>query len=241
MLTACPARSGRVGPVWGEHGNDCSHHLARGGRRDRCRRRRRARSRPPRLPADGALPDAAARSAAGPRPRRRTVRRQYGPPRAGRPVPRPPYGRRQYGPPRPGRPRYPPPGRPRRRGCRATRVIPGMLRPRPKSNTGPLVATIVVAVLVVSAGMIGFLALNDRGNHVADTGYDEPGDATSSETSTTTDTTTTDRPTPRHDDHRRAGHRPPRTPRPRPRRPARSRCTSWATTPCSPATSARRR
>jgi predicted metalloprotease len=65
-----------------------------------------------------------------------------------------------------------------------------MQRPRPKSNTGPLVATIVVAVLVVSAGLIGFLALNDRGNHVADTGYDEPA-ATSSETSTTTETTTT--------------------------------------------------
>jgi uncharacterized protein len=66
---------------------------------------------------------------------------------------------------------------------------PGMLRPRPKSNTGPLVATIIVAVLVVSAGLVGFLALNDRGNHVADTNYDEP--ATTSEPSTQDTTTTT--------------------------------------------------
>jgi uncharacterized protein len=65
-----------------------------------------------------------------------------------------------------------------------------MQRPRPKSNTGPLVATIIVAVLVVSAGMIGFLALNDSGNHVADTGYDEPV-ATNSETTTSRDTITT--------------------------------------------------
>jgi predicted metalloprotease len=65
-----------------------------------------------------------------------------------------------------------------------------MLRPRPKSNTGPLVATIIVAVLVVSAGMVGFLALKDRGNHVADTGYDDPATTTSSETSTSTGTTT---------------------------------------------------
>jgi predicted metalloprotease len=85
-----------------------------------------------------------------------------------------------------------------------------MLRPRPKSNTGPLVATIVVAVLVVSAGLVGILALNDRGDHVADTGYAEPA-ATSSETGTTSETadtttsdvpltTTTDEPAPTTDD-----------------------------------------
>jgi hypothetical protein len=66
-----------------------------------------------------------------------------------------------------------------------------MPRPRPKSNTGPLVATILVAVLVVSAGLIGFLALNKSGDHVADTGYDAPATTSGSESSTTTETTTT--------------------------------------------------
>lgn len=68
-----------------------------------------------------------------------------------------------------------------------------MLQPRPKSNTGPLVATIIVAVLVVSVGMLGLVGLQDRGSRVADTGYDEPA-ATTAESTTTTVTTTTDTP-----------------------------------------------
>jgi uncharacterized protein len=81
-----------------------------------------------------------------------------------------------------------------------------VLAPRPKSNTGPLLATIVVAVLVVTVGMIGVLALSDRGSHVADTGYDGPA-ATGAETGTPSDpatasdtpVTTTDAPAPTAD------------------------------------------
>lgn len=75
------------------------------------------------------------------------------------------------------------------------------MRPRPKSNSGPLLATVLVAVLVVTVGMIGFLSLNDRKDPVADVGYDTPGTTTTTFTTTTrssepTTTTTTDDPPP---------------------------------------------
>lgn len=66
-----------------------------------------------------------------------------------------------------------------------------MLQPRPKSNSGPLLATVLVAVLVVSVGMIGVLSLSDRKDPVADVGYDEPAVTTTEATTTTTTTTTT--------------------------------------------------
>ncbi|MPZ86294.1 MAG: metallopeptidase [Actinophytocola sp.] len=123
------------------------------------------------------------------------------------PAGRPPGG---YGPPSgPYRgpqtfpPGYPPPGSTTPPWLQGYPGHPGMLRPRPKSNTGPLVATILVAVLVVGAGLIGFLALNDRGDHVADTGYDEPATTGSNESGTTTETsteTTSDDPTTTTDD-----------------------------------------
>ncbi|GAB3446797.1 neutral zinc metallopeptidase [Actinophytocola sediminis] len=56
----------------------------------------------------------------------------------------------------------------------------------------------LVAVLLVTVGMIGFLSLNDRETPVADVGYDEPAtttaDQTSSSTTTTTTTTTEEQP-----------------------------------------------
>jgi predicted metalloprotease len=114
-----------------------------------------------------------------------------GPPHAGPGGPQFPPGYRP--------PAYPPPGAPP--GSTAPPWLqgypghPGMLRPRPRSNTGPLVATIIVAVLVVLAGLIGLAALSDRGNHVADTGYDEPpatiGETTATGTTTTGTTLTT--------------------------------------------------
>jgi uncharacterized protein len=48
------------------------------------------------------------------------------------------------------------------------------LRPRPSSNTGPLLATVLVAVLVVVVGAIGFIAADDHPTPVADVGYEEP-------------------------------------------------------------------
>jgi uncharacterized protein len=113
---------------------------------------------------------------------------QYPPPRYGPGMPPPGYG---Y-PPRPGPP-YPP-----------YPPYPGhqhLLRPRPKSNAGAIVATVIVAVLVGAVGLVGFLAMDDRGDHVADTGYgDSPTyssthasdpfpDSTDETTTTTRDTT----------------------------------------------------
>jgi predicted metalloprotease len=89
-----------------------------------------------------------------------------------------------------------------------------MLRPRQQSNTGALVATIIVAVLVGAVALVGILAMNDRGDHVADTGYDDsptysstyssdPYPTSTDETTTTTETSdetttedTTTEPTP---------------------------------------------
>jgi uncharacterized protein len=78
-----------------------------------------------------------------------------------------------------------------------------MLAPRRKSNTGALLATVIVAVLVGAVGIIGLVAANDSGgDSVADTGYDSPSytstyssdpfPTTTDETTTTTTTTTTE-------------------------------------------------
>jgi predicted metalloprotease len=73
---------------------------------------------------------------------------------------------------------------------------PHMLAPRRKSNSGAIVATIIVAVLVGVVGLVGLLALNDRGDSVADTGYDSqapsPTYTSDDPFSTTTDESTTD-------------------------------------------------
>jgi hypothetical protein len=72
-----------------------------------------------------------------------------------------------------------------------------LLQPRKTSNTGALVATIIVVVLLGSVATVGLLAMNDRGSSVADTGYDtDPTYSNSSDafptTTSTTTTTTTD-------------------------------------------------
>jgi predicted metalloprotease len=65
--------------------------------------------------------------------------------------------------------------------------------PPRKSNTGAIVATLVVVALVVAAGLIGVLAVGGKKHHVADTGYDYPAaePSTSDYTRTTTRRTTT--------------------------------------------------
>jgi predicted metalloprotease len=76
-----------------------------------------------------------------------------------------------------------------------------LLQPRRKSNTAALVGTLLVVVLLGAVALVGVIAMNDKGDSVADTGYgDEETTATttttysttSDETSTTTTTTTTD-------------------------------------------------
>lgn len=123
----------------------------------------------------------------------------------------PPYGQQpppQYGPP----PGFPPPGFPPPgpgfppgpghppQGPPPWLQYPGhqhLLHPRPKSNTGPLIATVLVAVLVVAVGTVGLLALNGKSDNVADTGYDSPSYTTTTSysdpfpTTTTSETTTT--------------------------------------------------
>jgi predicted metalloprotease len=65
---------------------------------------------------------------------------------------------------------------------------PGAFTPR-KSNTGAIVATVLVAVLLVAAGMVGVLTLTDKKkDRVADTNYDYP--ASTAEPTTTTERTT---------------------------------------------------
>src|SRR5207244_96406 len=72
---------------------------------------------------------------------------------------------------------------------------PGMFQPR-RSNTGAIVATILVALLVVGAGTVGFLALTSKKHHVADSRYDYPAATeTPSPTERRTTTTTTRRTT----------------------------------------------
>lgn len=65
--------------------------------------------------------------------------------------------------------------------------------PRRKSNTGAIVATVLVGVLVVAAGLIGVIAFTGKKDHVADTGYDYPETSSSSTSSEDTETTTTTR------------------------------------------------
>jgi predicted metalloprotease len=141
---------------------------------------------------------------------------RQGMPPQGPPPPPPGYGpphrpTAQFPPPRfgPGMPpqgpppgyRYPP-GPPRPPTTPPWLQYPGhqhMLAPRKKSNSGALVATIIVAVLVGAVGLVGILAMNDRGDHVADTGYggsptstysSDPFPTTTYETTTTTEATT---------------------------------------------------
>jgi len=54
-----------------------------------------------------------------------------------------------------------------------------------------MLATVLVGVLLVTVGMIGFLSLSDRRAPVADVGYEAPGTTTTEPTSTATTTTTT--------------------------------------------------
>ena len=68
---------------------------------------------------------------------------------------------------------------------------PGAFQPR-RSNTGAIVATVLVALLVVGAGTVGFLAITSKKHHVADSRYDYPASTdTSTATRTTRKTTTT--------------------------------------------------
>lgn len=66
---------------------------------------------------------------------------------------------------------------------------PGAI-PRRKSNTNAILATVVVAVLLVGAGVIGVVAVTSKKAHVADSGYDYP-PTSSSETSTSDTSETT--------------------------------------------------
>jgi len=72
-------------------------------------------------------------------------------------------------------------------------------RARPTSNTGPIVATVVIAALVVTAGLIGVLALTGKKDSVADTGYTYPtssdAPASSDDAGSIEETTTTTRKT----------------------------------------------
>jgi uncharacterized protein len=71
------------------------------------------------------------------------------------------------------------------------------LAPRKPSNTGALVATLIVVVLIGAVATVGFLSMGGSGNSVADTGYSADtsdtysSDPYSSTTHTTTSTTTT--------------------------------------------------
>jgi predicted metalloprotease len=110
------------------------------------------------------------------------------------PPPGMPYPQ-QGGYPPPGMPpgRFPPPGQfppgypPQ--GMRPATTPPWLqpayqhrLAPRKSSNTGALIATIIVIVLIGGVAIVGFLSMRSKGDSVADTGYD----------STTSYTTTTD-------------------------------------------------
>jgi len=110
-----------------------------------------------------------------------------------------PYPPPMAGPPGrpPGMPQRPPGYPPAPPGANLppwAQPYPGhQLRPRPKSNTGPIVAVVLVAVLIAAAGIIGIVALNKKKDNVADVGYDDPSTYTTSysTTSTTDETTTT--------------------------------------------------
>jgi len=154
----------------------------------------------------------------GPPPPGQHLQRPYGPP----PPPQQPYRPTAQFPPQPPQPPYAQqPGRPPYYGYPQQRPTtppwlqypgpPHLLAPRRKSNSGAIVATIIVAVLVGVVGLVGLLALNDKGDSVADTGYDSQApsptyssdpfptttyESTTYETTTTTeDETTYDTPT----------------------------------------------
>lgn len=117
------------------------------------------------------------------------------PPRPGYPPPPPPPGWQQQ----PGIPYagpQPPPPPPRPMGSTAPPWAmpphPGMFRPK-RSNTGAIVATVLVALLVAGAGTIGALALTHKKHSVADSRYDNYPSGT--HTPTTTERTTTRRTT----------------------------------------------
>ena len=103
-----------------------------------------------------------------------------------RPPMPPPYAQRPPG--------YPPPGyqMPPPRTAPWVEGYPGHPQGRPKSNTGAILTTILVGVLVVAVGMVGLIAANDKEDTVADTGYDEPVTTTSETTTTDVTTTTTE-------------------------------------------------
>lgn len=102
---------------------------------------------------------------------------------------------------------FPPPGGYPPPGMRPTTPpwlqYPGhqhLLAPRKSSNTGALVATIIIVVLFASVATIGLITMDDKGNSVADTGYDpsptytyssDPFPTTTYDTRTTTTTTET--------------------------------------------------
>lgn len=74
-----------------------------------------------------------------------------------------------------------------------------MLAPRKSSNTGALVATLIIVVLLGGVATVGLIAMNGRGDSVADTGYEppptysyssDPFPTTTYETTTTTTETT---------------------------------------------------
>ncbi|TDV37580.1 neutral zinc metallopeptidase [Actinophytocola oryzae] len=93
----------------------------------------------------------------------------------------------------------PPPGYPPRPATPPWAQYPGYqhrLAPRKPSNTGALLATIIVVVLLGGVAVFGFLSMSSKGDSVADTGYDPSSTSTSSSdpfptTSYTTTTTTT--------------------------------------------------
>lgn len=103
----------------------------------------------------------------------------------------------QYPPPQFGG--YPPQGMPPRPTAPPWLQYPGhTLRPRRKSNTGALLATVIVAVLIGAVAVVAFVSASDKGDSVADTGYSpsytqtyssDPYPTTTSETTTTTTTT----------------------------------------------------
>jgi predicted metalloprotease len=80
-------------------------------------------------------------------------------------------------------------------------TIPPWVRPdafaRPRSNTGAIVATVLVAVLVVAVALVGVITLTGKKDRVADAGYDYPITTSErragSEAETTSDATTTRR------------------------------------------------
>src|SRR6266536_2389847 len=127
------------------------------------------------------------------------------------PRPTPVYGQTlPYGPP-PGMPPGPPPGMlpgpppgmPYQGGYPPRSTTPPWLQypgpqyrlaPRKASNTGALVATLIVVVLIGAVATVGFLSMKGDENSVADTGYSStPSSSYSSDTYSTTsyETTTT--------------------------------------------------